>query len=238
MLPGLLYIMSERVKKIIKIAAVIAFVIVVSFLGYLSFQFAMNKEEFKFWMDNHFILGKLVYVIMVILQIMVAVIPGGPIEVAGGYAFGAVLGVILFMIGSGIGSILVFLLVRKLGQGFVEVFFKKHEIKRFKFLQNDKKRDAFFLILFIIPGAPKDLLSYVAGLTPMKLSFFAVVCTIGRLPAVVGSAISGAALDGENYIAAALAFGVTLLISGIGIFIYYKIMNNREKKENKNEVQP
>lgn len=219
--------MNETFKKVIKIASIAIFITIICILAYISYQVAMDKESFKLWMDANGILGRLVFVGMVILQIMVAIVPGGPIEVAGGYAFGAVEGTILFIMGATIGSVIVFLLVRKFGRKVVELYFEEHEIKKLSFLKDDKKRDVFFLILFVIPGTPKDLLCYVAGLTKMKFGMFLVICSIGRLPAVIGSAISGSALSGEKLITAIVALAITVILSGIGIILYYRIVNKK-----------
>ncbi len=219
--------MNETFKKVIKIASIAIFITIICILAYISYQVAMDKESFKLWMDANGILGRLVFVGMVILQIMVAIVPGGPIEVAGGYAFGAVEGTILFIMGATIGSVIVFLLVRKFGRKVVELYFEEHEIKKLSFLKDDKKRDVFFLILFVIPGTPKDLLCYVAGLTKMKFGMFLVICSMGRLPAVIGSAISGSALSGEKLITAIVALAITVILSGIGIILYYRIVNKK-----------
>lgn len=219
--------MNETFKKVIKIASIAIFITIICILAYISYQVAMDKESFKLWMDANGILGRLVFVGMVILQIMVAIVPGGPIEVAGGYAFGAVEGTILFIMGATIGSVIVFLLVRKFGRKVVELYFEEHEIKKLSFLKDDKKRDVFFLILFVIPGTPKDLLCYVAGLTKMKFGMFLVICSIGRLPAVIGSAVSGSALSGEKLITAIVALAITVILSGIGIILYYRIVNKK-----------
>lgn len=219
--------MNETFKKVIKIASIAIFITIICILAYISYQVAMDKESFKLWMDANGILGRLVFVGMVILQIMVAIVPGGPIEVAGGYAFGAVEGTILFIMGATIGSVIVFLLVRKFGRKVVELYFEEHEIKKLSFLKDDKKRDVVFLILFVIPGTPKDLLCYVAGLTKMEFGMFLVICSIGRLPAVIGSAISGSALSGEKLITAIVALAITVILSGIGIILYYRIVNKK-----------
>lgn len=227
--------MNKITKKVIKIASVAIFITVICILAYISLKVVTDKESFKIWMDSHQILGKFVFIGMVILQIMVAIVPGGPIEIAGGYAFGAVEGTIFFIIGATIGSLLVFLLVRKFGRNLVELYFEEHEIKKLDFLKNDEKRDMLFMILFVIPGTPKDLLCYVAGLTKMKLGMFLVISSIGRLPAVIGSAVSGSALSNDRFITSVIAFAVTVILSGVGILIYYRIVKSKQKNDNQNK---
>lgn len=220
--------MSSGSKKIVKIVSLAVLVAILITLAVLIWRFVMDRDGFKAWMDERGAIGYLAYIVMVILQILVALVPGGPIEMAGGYAFGPVLGTSLFFAGSVFGSLLVFSLVRKYGRPLVELFFSDKDIKIVKFLENPRKRDILFIILFIIPGSPKDLLCYVAGLTPMKMWFFILVATFGRLPAVIASAISGSALGESNYKVAAISLGIILVLSGIGVLVYRKISKGHE----------
>ena len=86
-----------------------------------------------------------------------------------------------------------------------------------------------FFILFALPGTPKDLLCYFAGLTDMGLLEWAVICSLGRLPSIITSTIGGSALGEKNYAAAAVTFGVTLCLSALGLIIYRMVCEKRKK---------
>lgn len=215
--------MSPKVVKILKIVSFAIAAAIIILIAVFVWRFALDREGFKLWMDEHGALGGIAYIFMVVLQIVVAVVPGGPLEMAGGYAFGALNGTVLFFAGSLLGSVLVFLLVRKFGRPLVELFFKDKDIKKLSFLKDERKRNTLFLILFIFPGSPKDLLCYVAGLVDMKFLFFVIVASFGRLPAVIASAISGEALGNMNYTVAIVSIVIMLILSGIGILIYWKV---------------
>ena len=58
-------------------------------------RFAKEPELFRQWIDSLGLWGKAVYVGMCMLQVVVAIIPGEPLEICGGYAFGGVWGSIL-----------------------------------------------------------------------------------------------------------------------------------------------
>lgn len=103
-----------------------------------------------------------------------------------GYAFGVVEATILCTIGSIIGCAIVFWLARKFGVKFVEAFFSIEKIQNLKFLHDERKRDILSFIIFLIPGMPKDLISYFMGLTDIKLSRWLVISTIARIPAIIG----------------------------------------------------
>ncbi len=179
--------------------------------------------------------GKLCYVGICFLQVLVAIIPGGPIELAGGYAFGHLDATILSTIGLSLGSITVFLLVRKFGQKLLEVFFSKEKIAELKFLKTNKKRDLIILILFLIPGTPKDLLCFFCGLTDMPFWLFFVLSTFMRIPAAWLSSIGGSAMGTKSYTIAIVIALVIVSLTIIGIVGYKAIVKKHERESKKNE---
>ncbi len=183
-------------------------------------QFVSDSERLRLWVDDNWFWSRLAYIGIIILQIVVAIIPGEPFEIAAGYAFGAIEGTIICMLGSAIGGTLVFLLVRKFGIKLVEVFVSVDKINSLKFLQDDKKRDILIFLLFFIPGTPKDALSYFAGLTKMDLKTWILITTIAKFPSIVTSTIGGNAIGMEKYLFAIIVFVITFLISGAGLLFY------------------
>ena len=165
-------------------------------------------------------------------QVLIALVPGEPLEIGAGYAFGAVEGTILCVIGVTLGSLLVFGLVRRFGMRLVEVFFDTGKIKQLKFLQNEKRLDLITFLVFFLPGTPKDLLTYFVGLTDIKLSKFIFIVSLARLPSIITSTVGGSALGIKRYELAAIVFGVTVVISLLGLFIYNRICKLREKNNN------
>ena len=213
-----------------KIIAAIAGLIAVAIMVYIGIyigkplmQFITEPERFRMWVEHHGILGRMIYMLIVFLQVVIAIIPGEPLEIAGGYAFGAIEGTLLYLGAAVLGSLVVFLLVRRFGIRLLEIFFTKDRIESLKILKTNRKRSILFFFIFLIPGTPKDLLCYYAGLTDMKLSTFLLINIIGRLPALISSTIGGDALGMQSYTAAIIVFAVTLLLSLIGYIIYSKI---------------
>lgn len=227
--------MTEKHRKILYIVAIFAFiafcVLVGYFVGVPMVRMADEPEVFRAWVDSFGLWSRLVFVGMVFLQVIVALIPGEPIELMAGYVFGVVEGTLLAMAGILLGSWAVFALVRRFGPKFAEVFFPEKELKRLAFLKNPKKSGVLAFILMTIPGTPKDLLSYFAGLTPLKSWQWLGIVAVSRIPSLVTSTVSGAAAGKENYVLAAVVFGITLLLSGAGILYYRKIcrIQNDEK---------
>ena len=165
--------------------------------------------------------------ISVILQVIVTLIPGEPMELAAGYAFGTVEGMVLAMAGILLGSWAVFTLVRRLGVRFVSIFFGEKELRRLAFLKNPGKSFALALILMTVPGTPKDLLSYFAGLTPLTLRQWLAIVAVGRIPSVLTSVVTGAAASQRNHVLAAAMLAVTLTISAAGIRYYRRVCDEQ-----------
>lgn len=198
-------------------------------IGKPLLQFVSEPEKFRQWVDSHGLLGPLAFLGMMLLQVFVAVIPGEPLEIGAGYAFGAVEGTILCILGAAIGSTLVFLFVRRFGVRAVEVFISREKIQSLRFLQNTRRVHLFLLVAFLLPGTPKDVLCYVAGLTTLKLGPFILISSICRLPSIVTSTIGGNALGSGQWGMAAIVFVATLVISAIGLWIYKRILRLREE---------
>jgi uncharacterized membrane protein YdjX (TVP38/TMEM64 family) len=127
------------------------------------------------------------------------------------------------MAGFLIGSWMIFALVRKFGVKLVEVFFSKEQIEEISFLKNPRKTKLFAFVLMIIPGTPKDFLSYFAGLTSLTRNQWLLIVAISRSLSLITSTASGAAAGEENYLFSVIMFGLTALLSGIGIIFYRRI---------------
>lgn len=227
--------LSSKSQKTLSLVAVFVFVLFSAFLfvvvGMPMVRHAKNPEIFREWINSMGIWGKLAYVGMNIIQVLVAVIPGGPLEIAGGYAFGHFEAMLLCAIGMGIGSAMVFLLVRCFGYKLVEAFFPVEKINELKFLKSSKSRDTLITLLFLIPGTPKDLIAYFCGLTGIKFSTFILISTFARIPAIWGSTASGSAMGDKSYRVALIILGIVLLCTVIGVIIYSLIVKRNGKKK-------
>jgi uncharacterized membrane protein YdjX (TVP38/TMEM64 family) len=199
-------------------------------IGRPLIAFAEDPEAFRAWVDASGVWGRVIFVGMVVLQVVVAFIPGEPIELAAGYAFGFVEGSLLTLAGSVLGSGIVFVLVRWFGVKLVEVFFPQNKLNEIKFLKNPKKTKVITFLLMLIPGTPKDMLSYFVGLTKLQLWEWLVIVAIGRLPSLLTSTVTGAAAGEKNYLLSGISLGVTLLITLAGI-LYYRRLTKQEQEE-------
>ena len=221
--------MTHRQKKLAAWCAgmifILFFVLTAWYIGTPMVRLVSQPQAFRAWVEAHGFGGKLLFVGMVILQVIVAIIPGEPLEIGAGYAFGAVEGTLLCLIGIAIGSTLVFLLVRKFGVPLVEVFFPVEKIRALRFLQDSRRLNRLTFLLFFIPGTPKDLLCYFVGLTEMKLPVWMAISFFARIPSVVTSTLGGDALGTQSYLRAVIVFAVAAVLSAAGLYLYHRLKN-------------
>ena len=225
-------------KKLLKkkrIIAVVSLIILLALTGLFTYFFgikfgrvATNGVEFDEYIKSFGCFGWLVAVGIQILQVIIAFMPGEVVEIGMGYAYGWLWGTLLCMLGVAIGSSAIFLLVKKYGIRFVELFVDTDKINQLKFINSEKKLKRTTFILFFIPGTPKDLLTYFVGLTRMTLGEFLGITLIARIPSVVSSTIGGNFMGKQQYLEAILLFVVTGIISLIGIKVYNIIIKRKK----------
>ncbi len=224
---------SEKQKKLLSGGAIAVFLLLGAalawFVGRPLIRFAREPEVFRAWVADHGPLGMAAYTGMVFLQVLVAIIPGEPLEIAGGYAFGAVWGTVLCLLGAFLGSVAVFAVVRKWGVPLVEVFFSQDKLDKLTFLKTSPRRAALLWLVFTVPGTPKDLLCYFAGLTDLRWSSWLLIASVGRLPSIITSTVGGNALGLQNYQFAAITFAATTVIAGVGLVIYRQICRRHKR---------
>lgn len=223
---------KQKIKSIIFLIISALFMLLLTWLiGKPLLKFSADPEKFREWIDGFGIWSQLVFVVMVVVQVIFAIIPGEPLEIAAGYAFGAIEGTILCVIASLIGSVIVFVFVKRFGKRFVEFFYSVEKLNNLKYLKNTKKLNLFAFFIFLIPGTPKDLLVYFLGLTKIDISAFLLTVSIGRLPSIITSTVGGNALGMQNYLFAIITFVVTMLISLGGYIAYQSISKHLKNKK-------
>lgn len=227
--------MSEKQRKAVWLLALAIFAVVCVAVFWLvgrpMIALAGDPEAFREWVDSFGVWGKLAYVGIMALQVLIVFIPGEPFELAGGYAFGAWEGTILALMGFVIGSAAVFALVRRFGVKMVEVFFTQDKIRQMEFLKNPKKTKIIAFIIMMIPGTPKALISYFAGLTKLTMKQWLSIVAIARIPSLIGSTIPGGAAGSENYVLAAVILVISLIISAVGVVYYRRICAEQQEPE-------
>lgn len=223
-------------KKLIAAMSVTTFLFLFILITWILWKWmsGFSQESIRDYIRSFGTLGWIVFLALQILQVFVALIPGELLESAAGFIFGPVTGTLLCYIGILIASSLVFSLTRRFGIKLVELFIDRRKIDKLRFLNTDKKRNILFFLLFFIPGTPKDLLTYFAGLTAIKFRTFLILSLVARLPSVVTSTFGGHFVSEGNYTLAIIIYAVTAVAGLFGMIGY----NAWAKKHENNFKHP
>ncbi len=180
----------------------------------------------RFYQDKHFLkatvkswglMGPIVFMLIQALQVIISPIPGEATGLAGGFLFGVVLGFLFSTIGLTAGTLACFGIGRWLGAPFIQRFVADHYWERMGFIVEAEGAIVCF-ILYLIPGFPKDIISYLFGLSPMPFWVFAVVSTLGRAPGTWILSAQGANMAAHQLRQLALLMAI---IAAIVIPLYY-----------------
>ena len=227
--------MEERKHYSKRTAATILSVIsviscILSVLGaiFLELKFR-DTNVLREWATEHPFLGAALLVLISAVQVVIALIPGGIVEFAAGYMLGAWSGALLCLLGIVLGSVLAILLARRFGRGLVESLYPKEKLDSLPILHDPKRRNPLIALLFLIPGTPKDLLTYVIGLTEMSIPLYILLTTACRFPAVLISSLSGAALGDDRVMKAIYLLIAIGVITILGYVLYSWIQKKHSK---------
>lgn len=168
-----------------------------------------SPARLKRWVDQWGWVSPLVFFGLQILQVIVFIIPGEVPQIAGGYLFGVVPGLVYSLAGITAGSAFNYGVAKLLGVPFVERVFSRPRLERFEHIIKSPKAIDVFFLLFLIPGIPKDILCYVAGLSQLRFGAFLLISMAGRLPGILGSVLIGSAAADERWIMS----GIFLLVA-------------------------
>lgn len=203
--------------------------------GEQAIEFATNPRAVRGLVDRYPVRSRVIFFLAVFLQIVIAIIPGEPFELAAGYAFGWFEGTVICMAAIYVASILIFWAVKRWGRPVIELFFEPEAIDDVRLFRNEDKFNFLMFILMFIPGTPKDILTYLAGLTPMKLSMWLLIIST-RIVSVVTSTVSGSLVGAANYRIAAIVFGASAVVALIGILVY-RYFNRRAKDADAQRIE-
>jgi len=156
------------------------------------------------------------FVLLQVFQVIVFMVPGEILQIAGGWLFGILPGSLLSIVGISLGSMVDFALARVLGKRFVKGLFGNQKLERFDRITHSPRAEAAFFLLFVIPGMPKDVLCFVAGLSTLRPATFLLVSMLGRVPGIVGSAVMGAAAYEGRTILLVFVAATAAVLFGLG----------------------
>lgn len=183
----------------------------------------------------------LIFMGLQVLQVLIAPIPGEASGILGGYLFGAWPGFLYSSLGLTLGSWIAFGIGRVICDLMPERVMETRLYRRFNTLASTGQSIIPFL-LFLIPGMPKDALSYLLGFSRMPLAIFLFITGIGRMPGTLMLSFQGADVHAANYSQLAVLVGISLVL-GLAGFLYRRkllatLLLHQRKKTRKNMKPP
>ena len=230
---------NTRVKIFKIILAILVLALIIGMIVYL-FPVVKNMSSlegqiaFKEKIDNMGVYGILALFGLQFAQIFLIIIPGEPIEIFAGMCYGAFWGTIFIMLSVFIISTAIFLLVRKYERKFIYNFYSEEKISKMensKLFKDPKRIELIILILFLIPGTPKDLIVYISALLPIKPSRFIIISNIARIPSIVSSTLAGSNIVIGNWEMSIFLYVAVLFLVVVSIFIINKFDKTKSTED-------
>lgn len=228
-------------KKILNTSIFVVFILVLVLLSVYFFPFviSLTKEENRVILQNKIdswgFWGYFAAVGIQVLQVVVAVLPGEPIEIILGFMYGPFWGTIICLIGIVIGSLIIYVLAKVVGKPFLSLFMDIDKIDQYRFLNTKTKKDSLVFFLFLIPGTPKDALTYFVPFIKMNPFRFILISLLARIPSILTSTLSGSSISKGRFTEAILIFIATFVVAVIGYLSYQKVISHHQKEVASND---
>ena len=170
-----------------------------------------TQEKLRSTIASLGVKGWFLFLLLQMLQIIVAFIPGEVVQLMAGVLYGTWGGLFTCLLGALFASAIIFFVVRKAGEGLLVRLFGKNKLAEYDFLRDSERIETVTFVLFLIPGVPKDLLTYLAGISRINPWRFLLLSTLARTPAlVVSTMIGSSASQGSLLVTALLTIGVAV----------------------------
>lgn len=220
--------------KFVVLAAVIAAMVGVTIWllpWIISLKDEAGRDAFQEYIHSKGSWGVLILLGVQILQVVVALIPGEPIEVIAGLLYGTFGGYLICLAGMLLGTVFIFYMVKWLGASFFHDIIDESKFERFTFLKDTRRLEVITFILFFIPGTPKDILTYFMPLTRIKPLVFFTIVVVARIPSILSSTFAGASIGEGKWLQTVIIFLVIGVIGILGICFNNTFLNWAGKKK-------
>lgn len=174
-----------------------------------------------------------VYIAAQAVQIIISLIPGQWLQIAAGYLYGFWLGYLYSVIGATVGTVVTYYLAKILGKDAIALIFGEERFRKYRAKITSKKGMVAIFIIFLIPGVPKDLCNYVAGISNVGLKAFLIVSLIGRTPGMMGSLLIGRQVQVGGYSGAIVIGVIAVILFVLGVIFREKVFRLVDKAYDK-----
>ncbi len=183
--------------------------------GEMLWQLFSDRERIQRLVEGVGILAPLVFVLLLVLQAVVAPLPAPAVAMAGGYTFGTLEGFILTWSGALLGGCLSFGLSRLFGRGFVASSARLERLDRYI----EQHGAILVFVLRLIPLVSFDAISYAAGLSSMSFRKFLLVTALGMAPGTFVFVYLGGASPGVGVWVALIG----LAVLAVAAYVYLRV---------------
>ena len=222
--------MNSKNKKLKIVKFIMFIIVIIAMIGMTVYLFPVMKNlstyegqiAFKEKVNNSGVWGFLALIGLQFAQIFLVVLPGEPLEILAGMCYGAVGGMFFIFFSVALTTTVIYLLVRKFGKELIYDSFGKEKIEKIensKAFQNPKNLEFIFAICFAIVGTPKDLLTYLGALFPIKPIRFIAIATFCRFPSIISSTIVGQYFSQGNWEVSIIVYLITFAITFLMIWL-------------------
>lgn len=176
-------------------------------------QIGANPAVVRGWVEQFGPLAPVAFFLINVIQIVVAPIPGYPVQIMGGALFGFIPGAIYTVAGMLVGGVAAAWLGRWLGRPWLEKQLNPATLERWSAIAHINSFWTWWLLLLIPVG---DFVYFVAGLSKIRLRTFALAILCSRGPFTVFIVWTGSSAMSMSLNWLALAMAVVGLIVLVG----------------------
>ena len=196
------------------------------------YRFFSDREKIRLLISSFGASAPPVFMLVQILQVIFAPVPGEATGFIGGYLFGTLPGFIYSSIGLAVGSWLNFVIGRFVGERYVRKRIPAHQFQKIDGLVKRQGVIVLF-ILFLFPGFPKDYLCLALGVSTLPMKIFILMAGIGRMPGTLALSLQGEFLYEQNYVLLGVMIAACLILALLcygyreKIYLWIERMENR-----------
>ena len=219
----------QRISAVIKLVLLGLILVALPVFIYLCYpemiDYFKDLGLLKEMLSRYKTAGVFMYLAAQVVQIVICIIPGNALQFACGWLYGFWIGLLLSVAGAALGSAVVYYLARFLGHDAVHLLFGRRKVTEIIDDMNSRKGLIITFIIFLIPGMPKDLCSYVAGLSDIKLRPYLIVSLIARTPGMMGSLLIGQQVGAGSYGGAVIIAAAAAILFVLGIIFRKRVID-------------
>ncbi|MEM4260757.1 MAG: TVP38/TMEM64 family protein [Candidatus Woesearchaeota archaeon] len=211
---------KDNIKKLLII--ILLFLILSFLFGWLFNELFSTREKILNFINIFKNFGPVIIILLIVLEVLIAPLPGFVITLSSGYIYGFYLGTIYTWVGNVLGASLAFWLARMYGRPFIERNINFSKVKKYDVFFEHKKK--YLWLLYVIPFFPIDIISFASGFSNLEYKYFLFTISISLIPNVFIFNYFGQQIYSKNAEAILFVGLITIVITILLFFLLDNIM--------------